>query len=320
VTDAIDLGERHHLEEAVAWAARVHETDFTAWDEHAQWLRSHPENARLYGRAVLALDDVAVQLAAQPPFGEVVANDNAPVRRTGWRIVGALVGISAIAACGLLTISFLPLHQAQPHTISVPEGQTRSIKLPDGTILALNGGSELRIDAVRRATLERGEIFVSVHHDQDRPFELIAGDRLFRDVGTAFNVSVSNTAVRLDVAEGAVRYEPDGAPLEVKAGQGLVLSGESIERYPVPTTSIGSWRQGRLSYRNARVSRVAEDLTRVTGVPIEVPPSIRDRSFTGVIILPRNDDATRRMVGSLLDVSVHADVAGWHLESRHSTY
>lgn len=150
MTDAIDLGERHHLEEAVAWAARVHETDFTAWDEHAQWLRSHPENARLYGRAVLALDDVAVQLAAQPPFGEVVANDNAPVRRTGWRIVGALVGISAIAACGLLTISFLPLHQAQPHTISVPEGQTRSIKLPDGTILALNGGSELRIDAVNR--------------------------------------------------------------------------------------------------------------------------------------------------------------------------
>ncbi|MEG8024343.1 sigma-70 family RNA polymerase sigma factor [Sphingomonas aurantiaca] len=68
VTDAIDLGERHHLEEAVAWAARVHETDFTAWDEHAQWLRSHPENARLYGRAVLALDDVAVQARRTATF------------------------------------------------------------------------------------------------------------------------------------------------------------------------------------------------------------------------------------------------------------
>jgi transmembrane sensor len=300
--------------QAMDWAIRIQDSEFDGWEQHGRWLLSHPENPEDYYCAVLALEDGAVSIEDTTDRLEVSANDNAPLHKR--RSAGPVIGGLAVAASALLMFPFLPVWKGDNNVITVAAGHRRTLALLDGSVIVLNGGSELRLDKARRATLRRGEAYVTVRHDQAHPFELVAVGRTFRDVGTAFNVSIVDDGVVLDVAEGMVLYEPDGAAIRLKAGEGLSISGTEAIRHRIAAASVGSWRMGRLVYRRASLAKVASDLSRATGLPVDVSDGVRRRTFSGVIVLSPDLNATRKAVGDLLDVSIVSDDQGWHLQAR----
>jgi transmembrane sensor len=91
---------------------------------------------------------------------------------------------------------------------STSTGGYERVVLADGSVVELNGNSEVRIDFVpqeRRVALVRGEAHFTVAHDSARPFVVGAGQVFVRAVGTAFNVRRATAAVEVLVTEGKVQ-------------------------------------------------------------------------------------------------------------------
>jgi transmembrane sensor len=108
-----------------------------------------------------------------------------------------------------------------------------------------------------------------------------------------------------------VRVDP-GQQLSYDAGAGrYVLSAIAIER-------VGEWRQGRLTFENASLERVAADLTRASGIRFSVLTPGEDgaspASVSGsVLIDPIRKDP--RSVGALLGLDVTRSDQGWSIAS-----
>jgi transmembrane sensor len=87
-------------------------------------------------------------------------------------------------------------------------GQTRTVTLPDGSKLTLNGNTRLGIlfgVGSRVATLQYGEALFDIEHARERPFEVEAAGRHFLAPQSKFDVRVINPhTVELTVLDGGV--------------------------------------------------------------------------------------------------------------------
>lgn len=304
-------------DEAILWAARVQDAEFEDWDDHAKWLTSSPENPERYRVASMAIEDGANQLRPPPKLSIVAANDDTPPAGFGSSRRGLLAAAAAMAACIVAIVGRTP-DEPVAKVLATSMGERHLARLPDGTVVTLNGSTSVRLLTPRRVSIEHGEAFVTVRHDAAHPFELIANGKIFRDVGTSFNVRVSEGAVRFQVADGRVLFDPEGVAIGVNAGQGLVLASTGITRTTNSPSSVGGWRTGRLVYRDASLTEVAEDLSRLSGRAVSVAPALERRRFTGVVTIPPGRKAIAADIGQLLDVDVIADRDHWRLEAARS--
>jgi transmembrane sensor len=101
-------------------------------------------------------------------------------------------------------------------------GGFERVVLPDGSTALLNTNSEMHVRFTkqrREITLTRGEALFAVARDQDRPFEVEAGGKTVRALGTSFEVRV-RTAGELEPGEVEIVVE------EGRVGVGYESSGE----------------------------------------------------------------------------------------------
>lgn len=166
-------------------------------------------------------------------------------------------------------------------------GEQSVVNLPDGTILALNTNSLVRVnytDQRRLLELERGEVNVQVAHDQSRPLSVIAGDKVIQAVGTVFNIEIhKDQLIELLVTEGKVlvgvhRRQTNVEVLStgssqpvvaVSGGEGLMLgsSDEEIKRIEPEEIEVKlSWKQGNLIFRGESLDDAVAEIGRYTSV------------------------------------------------------
>jgi transmembrane sensor len=256
----------------------------------------------------------AAQALALPAAIPTPANDEAPrpVRRI-W------VGLGAAAAAALAVVS-VPMLQSNPYAIETGPGEQRQIALADGTRITLNGGTRIELDRShpRLATLETGEAHFAVVHKAGTPFRVRLGDAVVQDVGTVFDVVCDQAGNRVEVAQGAVRYNPDRENVSLTAGQTLTdpAGDDPVRVGHRRASSIGSWTSGRLSYDQESLARVAAELSRTIGVPIAVAPALADRSFSGTIRIGHDRKRVVERVAKLLDLSARATASGWTFEPK----
>jgi len=307
------------LDQAIVWAAKIQDPDFADWGGHSEWLSEDPRNVAVYHDAVLLIEEGLTALPSSltknvvsGPGGFRRLRMNVP-RRGTWLTGGGL----ALAASLVALLVAKPDHGGGPkgqRTFATLPGEMRTVALADGSTVALNGGTMIRVDAAypRRISLERGEAFVVVLHDPARPFELRAGDAHFRDVGTAFDIVRSGKTVQLSVHEGAVMFDPDGRRVRLNAGRTIkIANGLAVTGSKAPG-AIGSWREGRLVYKDELLSIVAEELARAVGAPVRIAPALHDQRFTGVI--PINDRrAAPRRLGLLIGEPVRNSGGAWQI-------
>ena len=304
-------------DQAIAWHLAVERNDFADWEGFTAWLEADPRHNAAY--EAVADDDAALarlaDLAPAQPYrsDRQAANDEGefpPVRRRGrWAALAATVAL--VAAGGWITYGRVDGR----YTVTTPPGETRTLALADGTRIALNGATQLVLDKhdPRFAELKSGEAKFSVRHDAADPFELTVADQRIVDVGTVFNVQKTPRAVRVEVAEGAVRYEDGQVRLRLNAGDTLQASGDSIVEAARPVEAIGTWTQGRLVYRDQPLVEVVADLSRARGLPIELGPSLAHQTFTGVIQLDGDAETVRKRLAQLLGLKVSDTSDGWSI-------
>jgi ferric-dicitrate binding protein FerR (iron transport regulator)/tetratricopeptide (TPR) repeat protein len=115
-------------------------------------------------------------------------------------------------------LRFAPLGVGK--TVTTNPGERRRLALPDGSILLLNQASEVTLEADRRLSLQRGEIFVEVAPQGARQrFSVKTPDREIVAHGTRFNVRTEKVGTGVVVTQGKVAIS--GCPELLEAGQQL---------------------------------------------------------------------------------------------------
>lgn len=308
--------DREKHAEAIEWVIRLRDPARADWEAFTTWLEADPSHNEVYDSVALADRDVAEAFAHA---STAPSNDNQPTnivhhRRTRrWARAAAAVAASALAA--IILIPMLP-SAGTIYTIETRAGEHRTVKLDDGTQIEMNGGTRisLRKGNARFASLDRGEAAFTVVHDPADPFVVEVGKAHLEDVGTTFNVLHTSDLVEASVANGTVLYNPGAEALRLDAGKRLhVTAGGAARISAIDPAAVASWRQNRLTYRDASLETVAADLSRNLGVAVSVSPDLAGRSFSGVIYLDGDPAALFQRVGALLDVGVTSNGTAWRL-------
>lgn len=303
------------LETAIEWRVRLGapSASDTDWVAFTNWLEADPAHGDAYDRVALADVEYSTALEDFPAQTVPANNDN---EAAPWFRRRAVLAIAASAVLAVLAAPYLSGGRDLQSYQTNP-GETRTIALNDGSKIELNGGTRLELDRKndRFARLESGEAAFTIRHDAANPFTLEAGDSKLVDVGTLFNVRQGDEGLELSVGEGAVSYNPSDDAVLVKAGNRLVVAANAGKPLVSATDpgSVGSWRMGRLIYRDASISRVALDLTRALGTPVAVDPKVARKRFSGIIQVDRKQAVTIRKVEALLGVRAIPGRGGWLL-------
>ena len=170
--------------------------------------------------------------------GELLAEANAYRIRRSEKIRGIAVAASLafIAIVGAFLYTRMPFETAWKEYSTVGL-QTRSEKLPDGTVIELASETRLRARIAqdnREVELSSGEAIFEVKHlDDGTPFVVRTREALIEVVGTRFGVNATPAQSSINVLSGVVRVSSITArgepPRTLTQGQGIVvLAGGKI--------------------------------------------------------------------------------------------
>lgn len=115
---------------------------------------------------------------------------------------------------------------ADVQTFSTAVGETRMLRLDDGSEIRLQGNSSVAVrysEQQRRVQLTRGEATLVVAPDSVRPFWAQAGTLRLRADVSAFSLRLNQESVMLQVLEGSVRAQSGGGVQTLNAGERVVL-------------------------------------------------------------------------------------------------
>lgn len=301
------------FEEAAAWFARMRGPDCQASSaEFEAWLARGASHRAAYNRAaeIFAMGKVLDDERDTPAAAR-------PGRKKQWVLVLAAAGMAAIVASWT---TFAPIHfsglmsagtgrQAEVQRLTSASGIARSVRLADGSLVNLQGGSRLDIayDSMqRRLTLLGGEARFEVAHES-RPFVVYAGGGSVTAHGTIFDVALSgdrHVSVRLidgvvDVAlpsgsrgstgRKALRQMHRGEVLSFSAASDPAPSGVSRLSSAAPSPTASGLRQDARDYDQIRLADLIADANSRASRPIRLAdPSVADWRVSGRF---RIDDA-----------------------------
>ena len=331
VTDA-------ELEALDAWLAADprHERAYRRIAELERRVRSLPSLAGL-ARVPIAteVESMWQAVSTEGPLGAtapVAANDvddteteigRARSRRRSWRWgTGGALAASIALMLGVGVFEGAPTGSPVATAIA----QTRVLTLADGSRVTLGPSSRIltEIDAKgRRVTLLSGEAFFEVAHDTSRPFWVEAGDARIQVVGTKFDVTRSAGRVQVSVLEGVVKVHEPSAMLGQSAVRVLrasqaVETADSAGVFAAPPSlpvivdpvPAGDWRNGRLTYIDARLGDVVADLNRYYAPGVRLAdPSLAD-TRVAIGLRPSEMDAFVEGLPLIAPVSVSKGAGG----------
>lgn len=192
------------------------------------------------------------------------------------------------AAVVLLTIglfavyrSFENRHVADTYaSFEVPNGQRARLSLPDGTIVWLNAGSQLKYPSAfskkNRNVYLDGEAYFEVTSDERNPFKVETSLMNVNVLGTKFNVkSYINEAMLVTLMEGKVALtERNGmSKLTLSPDEQAFISADAeniILTRQDEADNIKSWISGEFSYINQPLYAIVNDLERLYDVNISI--------------------------------------------------
>jgi transmembrane sensor len=266
-----------------------------------QWLEAHPRDRELVERlnleATIEQADVDVEAALASVHARMATGETArtrvlpmPARRPIWQPIGIIGLLAAAAVVGVIvtrqsrTAPDDGAQAALARTYTTGVGQRDSVRLADGTRVVLGPDSRLTVPAdygtSRRSVELRGDGYFDVVHDGAKPFAVRVGKAVVEDIGTTFTVESDDAAATsVSVVTGSVRLrEAESGP-----ASGVVLaagdrgsideSGRASAQQHVVRDEDVAWTHGRLVFRDAPLSRVANELRRWYGVTLRVNDS-----------------------------------------------
>ncbi|MGH7597970.1 MAG: FecR family protein [bacterium] len=287
--------------------------------EHARvesWRQASPENQRVFAELAKIWQSAAPERVPQIPNVDQAWSElstqlglpseaqparilemkkapqpSTPARKIFWsdRYVWAAAAILLLA---FATILYQYSQKAtELKTIATAYAQLENVELPDGSIVKLNSGSEIRFpknfsDSARYVILT-GEAYFEIIHD-NRPFYVNTGNAQIHVLGTKFGIWARDEQTRVTVREGRVSLRaltlPPAAAVELTANQTSICRQQNPPE-PLQTIDAGQllgWLEGKIVFDQTSLTEVMAELQRVYNVTIELSdPALGQHTITG---------------------------------------
>ncbi len=221
-----------------------------------------------------------------------------------------LTRAAAILLIPVLTFLFYTLSEKKMESIKyanlavdsleivAPIGSRTIVQLSDGSEIHLNYGSKIKYPQffsgdTREVTLS-GEGFFEVAHNPEKPFIVKTVGLSVKALGTAFNVLAypGDDIIETTLVNGKVVLEQNEADGKTKT-IGAMEPGQHVE-YNIKTGAVSStkgsiekfvaWKDGKLVFEDTPIIEVAERLSRMFNVDIEVADDITDNIYTVIFM------------------------------------
>jgi transmembrane sensor len=239
------------------------------------------DSARPLLREELARAALDWECAAERPDSRALWSWS-PVR---FSSVLASLLVAVIAVGWWLTTGF------ETEEYRTAKGERRTVILSDGSMVTMNTETVMAAEFSffkRAVVLREGEALFAVSHEGRRPFEVKAGSRVVRDVGTQFVVRRQNERVIVTVVEGAVevqRSDPAASWQLIMAGEqisyGAIGALSSVSR--VSLTATTAWLEGKVMFEDRPLVEVIQEVGRYqTGEIRILDPRIGALKVSGV--------------------------------------
>jgi transmembrane sensor len=231
------------------------------------------------GRASPDVDHLPHEDAASPP----------PRIGNARRRLVAIAASIAVLGVAVGALAWFEATRAPTYATSV--GEQRFLSLPDGSTVALNSRSKIRIrfaERERDVELVEGQALFHVAKDAARPFVVKVGNRQVRAVGTEFDVYRRRGDTVVTVVEGRVAVpgvDPAGrGVILVSAGEQLTVTGNAAQKSDhANVAGATAWTQRQLVFESASLAEVAEEFNRYNGHPLVIEdPSLDTFHISGV--------------------------------------
>ena len=302
------------FDEAMAWAVRVQSPEATAddWSALTDWLEASEDHLAAYDQAEALLTRIeteapAINQALISPGAKVLEfrplhNTHHAARPANDR--GMRSAIAAAAACLILIPAAWNTAQGSETVYRTGIGETRNLVLSDGSRIAMDAGSELKIQLGwfrRRVTMGQAQASFDVAKDSKKPFIISVGDQQVRVVGTAFNIRHFEDQTTVTVRRGIVEVSQ---PRAVAAPIARLLVGDQLshtegqigsQSAKVDTSAAYAWTQGQMICIDRPLAAIVADINRRYPMPITVSPSAERLKFSGVLELGDQDTVVERL-------------------------
>jgi len=265
--DALEQRAAEWLQQQRYWK------DWSPADQAAldAWLEESPNHAVAYWRLAGGLDRTERLAALRPRRAHAVSGFFSALWPVLPKLVAAFAAASVLGGGALVMLNGPHYRDDGLQTYSTGLGGHQIITLADGSQIELNTDTRLRaeITAHRRfVTLERGEAFFQIVHDEKRPFVVQAGGQRITDLGTQFLARRETGRLEVDLVEGKARVDTTGQ----NARSALLLPGDRAiatanelsvtKKAPHKLQEQLGWRRGVIVFDNATLADAAAELNR----------------------------------------------------------
>ena len=228
--------------------------------------------------------------------------------------------IRIAAAVVIAMVSFLlwPKPDGQQTQFQTAFGEHKTIQLPDGSNVKLNGNSSIHYASEWNTTDDReiwisGEGFFDVTHTSNhQPFVVHTNESVdVRVLGTRFNVKVRNQKTEVMLEEGKVRLQmgnqSERDTLTMKPGELVTLMKNDLKKETIVASRYASWKDNKLYFSETPLSEVAKILEDTYGFEVEFKKkSLNDRKLSGEIQSRKGEDILSAIRESL-DIKITED-------------
>ena len=183
------------------------------------------------------------------------------------------------------------------------------IELPDGSKAWLNENSSISFDDTKtsRTIMLKGEGYLEIAPDRERPFEVITGQLITRVVGTSFNVNaISKDSIRVTVLSGVVAlFNQSRDSLLLSAEQTGIFrrSTKTLIKRPIGDLNFLAWKTGILRFDRTPMQAVVKTLEKHYKVDLEWDETSTS-SLTGTF-----DNRSLEEVISLIELSTDTQLS-----------
>ena len=305
----IDIEDSDSIDaQAASWFARNHsDTDRADRKAFAAW-QAVPAHARAYAE----FEQLWADLAQLQQLNKPVA---LPQRKPSvWR--------PALAVAAALLCAIMATHIGAPrelyHTqVAAHAKGMHTLNLPDGSTLYVNANTRVRVEFTayqRIVHLDKGQLYLEVAADKERPLFVQAGEANVRVVGTGFDVRRSQQQLVVSVAHGQVAFEPDAkSPVTLLGAQQRAIfsyAKGTLQQQTLTAEEVADWRSGHLSFRNRELVSLIDELSLYRPqAPLQVSNAVAHLKVSGNLDV-NDPDALLNALPALLPVKTVASADG----------
>ncbi|HEY9262969.1 FecR family protein [Chitinophaga sp.] len=267
----------------VRYCLQSNEEDVAFWND---WIARNPHKRAETDKAREWVLRLGVKLNAEEKQEEfnklraLIETDNASAtrRRNYWPYAAAAMVAGCIAFAWVWKKQSPAGIPAMAYTTYRADSVRKQVLLADGSTVILNRNSVLRVpdnfNQQERHLILTGEALYDVQKDDQRPFTVTAGNTSIQVLGTVFKVRAYafDSSVQVSLLSGKVKVAAANASKELSPGQTTKTTHDQLIAGTFDAAREQDWRNGRLSFRDASLSEVANQLEYWYGIKVHITP------------------------------------------------